>query len=186
MVNSIINKESSLNSDSESQLVNQAKDGSKDAFEKLYRQNVSRVYSICLRICLDKTKADELTQDVFVNVWEKINSFRGESLFSTWLYKIAVNVSLLELRKRKRWVARFKNFSDLLNFDKKVSISMGNSIDLEKAVAHLPEKARLVFILHDVEGYKHDEISEMLSVKSGTTKAQLHRARKLLREAMEK
>jgi RNA polymerase sigma-70 factor (ECF subfamily) len=185
MVSPIINREYSLDSDSED-LVNQAKDGSTYAFEKLYRQNVSRVYSICLRICLDKIKAEELTQDVFVTVWEKINSFRGESLFSTWLYKIAVNVSLLELRKRKRWLARFKYFSDLLNFDKKVSISMGSSIDLEKAVAHLPERARLVFILHDVEGYKHHEISEMLSVKSGTTKAQLHRARKLLREAMEK
>jgi RNA polymerase sigma-70 factor (ECF subfamily) len=119
-------------------------------------------------------------------VWEKLSSFRGESRFSTWLYKIAVNTSLIELRSRKRWFMRFKNFSDLLNFDKKVSISVSNSIDLEKAVSFLPEKARLVFILHDVEGYKHDEISEMLSVKSGTTKAQLHRARRLLREAMEK
>jgi RNA polymerase sigma-70 factor (ECF subfamily) len=90
------------------------------------------------------------------------------------------------LRKRKRWLARFKNFSDLLNFDKKVSISLNTTIDLDNAVSYLPKKARLVFVLHDIEGYKHDEIAELLSVKSGTTKAQLHRARKLLREALEK
>ncbi|MDO8548697.1 MAG: RNA polymerase sigma factor [Ignavibacteria bacterium] len=175
-----------MNSDAEDLLIKQAKEGDNNAFEKLYRMNVSRVYAICLRISSDKTRAEELTQDVFVKVWEKLNSFRGDSLFSTWLYKIAVNTSLIELRRRKRWFARFINFSDLLNFDKKVSISMGTSIDLEKAVSYLPEKARLVFILHDVEGYKHDEISKILSVTSGTTKAQLHRARKLLREAMEK
>jgi len=182
----IINRDHRLDIEEESLLLKQAKEGDTSAFEKLYRVNVARVYSVCLRISSDKTRADELTQDVFVKVWEKLSSFRGESRFSTWLYKIAVNTSLIELRSRKRWFMRFKNFSDLLNFDKKVSISVSNSIDLEKAVSFLPEKARLVFILHDVEGYKHDEISEMLSVKSGTTKAQLHRARRLLREAMEK
>jgi len=182
----ITNRDYSLDSDEEDLLIKQAKEGDTNAFEKLYRMNVSRVYATCLRISSDKTRAEELTQDVFVKVWEKLSFFRGESLFSTWLYKIAVNTSLIELRSRKRWFARFKNLSELLNFDKKISISVGNSIDLEKAVSYLPEKARLVFILHDVEGYKHDEISEMLSVKSGTTKAQLHRARKLLREAMEK
>jgi RNA polymerase sigma-70 factor (ECF subfamily) len=182
----IINRDYRLDIEEESLLLKQAKEGDTNAFEKLYRVNVSRVYSVCLRISSDKTRADELTQDVFVKVWEKLSSFRGESRFSTWLYKIAVNTSLIELRSRKRWFMRFKNFSDLLNFDRKVSISVSNSIDLEKAVSFLPEKARLVFILHDVEGYKHDEISEMLSVKSGTTKAQLHRARRLLREAMEK
>lgn len=186
MVSPIKNREYSLDSDVEDLLIKQAKEGDTNAFEKLYRMNVSRVYAICLRISSDKMRAEELTQDVFVKVWEKLSSFRGDSLFSTWLYKIAVNTSLMELRSRKRWFARFINFSDLLNFDKKISISMGTSIDLEKAVSYLPEKARLVFILHDVEGYKHDEISEILSVTTGTTKAQLHRARKLLREAMEK
>jgi RNA polymerase sigma-70 factor (ECF subfamily) len=107
-------------------------------------------------------------------------------MFSTWVYKIAVNTSLIELRTRKRWFARFKSLSNMLNFDKINSISMSTSIDLEKAISYLPEKAKLVFILHDIEGYKHEEISEILSVTSGTTKAQLHRARKLIREAMEK
>ncbi|OGU72942.1 MAG: hypothetical protein A2V93_05435 [Ignavibacteria bacterium RBG_16_34_14] len=186
MVYPITNRDHSLDNDGDALLIEQAKEGDTNAFEKLYRINVSRVYAICLRISSDKTRAEELTQDVFVKVWEKLNSFREESRFSTWLYKIAVNTSLIELRSRKRRFARFINFSDLLNFDKKVSISMGTSIDLDKAVSYLPEKARLVFILHDIEGYKHDEISEILSVTSGTTKAQLHRARRLLREAMEK
>jgi len=170
----------------EAALVQRAKEGDKDAFKKLYHNNAPRVFAICMRIIPDKDTATELTQDVFVKVWENLNSFREESLFFTWLYKIAVNTSLLELRKRKRWLARFKNFSDLLNFDKKVSISVNTTIDLDNAVSYLPKKARLVFVLHDIEGYKHDEIAELLSVKSGTTKAQLHRARKLLREALEK
>ncbi|RPI74412.1 MAG: RNA polymerase sigma factor [Ignavibacteriales bacterium] len=180
------NKFYNVNKEDEDLFITRAKEGDTNAFEILYRNNVSRVYSICLRISSDKRLAEELTQDVFVKAWEKLKFFRGESLLSTWLFRIAVNTSLLEKRKRKRWFARFKNFSDLLNFDKKVFISLSTSIDLDKAIAYLPEKARLVFILHDIEGYRHDEISELLSVKSGTTKAQLHRARKLLRKAIEK
>lgn len=184
MVNPTLNKVYNL-SEEESFLVSQAKEGNTESFEKLYKINLPRVYAVCLRISSDKMRAEELTQDTFVKAWENINSFRGESLFSTWIYKIAVNISLLDLRQRKRWYKRFKNFSNLLNFDKKVSISVSTSIDLDKAVSYLPEKARLVFILHDIEGYRHNEIAELLSVKSGTTKAQLHRARKLLREALE-
>jgi RNA polymerase sigma-70 factor (ECF subfamily) len=180
-------KHNILNLDTtEEELISLAKAGDKNAFEKLYRMHVSRTYAICFRMVTDKNTAEELTQDVFVKVWEKLNSFKGESKLSTWIYKIAVNTSLHELRRRKRWFARFKNLNVLLNFDKKVSISVTESIDLEKAVSYLPEKARLVFLLHDVEGYRHDEISELLSIKTGTTKAQLHRARKLLRETMEK
>ncbi len=186
MIYPVTNRDYSLESDAEDLLINQAKEGNTNSFEKLYRINASRVYAICLRISSDKRRAEELTQDAFVKVWENLNSFKGESRFSTWLYRIAVNTSLLELRSRKRWFARFKNLNELLNFDKKVSISVSDSIDIEKAVANLPEKARLVFILHDVEGYRHNEISEILSVKSGTSKAHLHRARKLLRETMEK
>lgn len=180
------NKFYTVNKDDEDLLITRAKEGDTNAFEILYRNNVSRVYSVCFRISSDKRLAEELTQDVFVKAWEKLKFFRGESLLSTWLFRIAVNASLLEMRKRKRWFARFKTFSDLLNFDKKVFISLNTSIDIDKAIAYLPEKARLVFILHDIEGYKHDEISELLSVKSGTTKAQLHRARKLLRKAIER
>lgn len=186
MIIPVKNNVSNLKNDDEFLLVSQAKEGDTNAFEKIYRSNVSRIYAVCLRISSDKKRAEELTQDVFVKAWEKLNTFREESLFSTWLYKIAINECLMELRKRKKWFARFKNLNGLLNFDKKVSISLGTSIDLENAVSYLPEKARLIFILHDVEGYRHDEIAELLSVKTGTTKAQLHRARKLLREAMEK
>lgn len=186
MVLPIKNIDYSLDNEEESRLISEAKSGDKSAFEKLYRMNVSRIYAICFRISADRLKAEELTQDVFVKVWEKLNTFKGDSKFSTWIYRIAVNTSLLELRKRKRWFARFRNFSELLNFDKKVSISVGNSIDFENAISFLPEKARLIFIMHDIEGYRHNEIAKILFVKTGTTKAQLHRARKLLREALEK
>jgi len=180
------NKDSILGNEEELQLIDKAKQGDKSAFEKLYRNNVAHVYAVCLRISSDRIRAEEITQDVFVRVWERLDSFRGESMFSAWLYKIAVNTSLIELRKRKRWFVRFKNLGDLLNFDRKIYISPGTSFDLEKAVSRLPAKARIVFVLHDIEGYKHEEIGEILSITPGTAKAQLHRARKLLREAMEK
>ena len=182
----IKNSVGNLNNEQGSFLVSRAREGDANAFEKLYRKNVSRVYAVCLRISDDKMKAEELTQDVFVKAWENLGSFRGESLFFTWLYKIAVNTSLQEVRKRKRWFTRFKNFTGNLIYDTIVSISVGVYLDIDNAVSFLPEKARLVFILHDIEGYRHDEIAELLSVKTGTTKAQLHRARKLLREALEK
>lgn len=180
------NKEIALRSEEEILLVQRASEGDRIAFEQLYRANVSCVYSVCLRISADKDRAEEITQTVFIKVWEKLNSFRGESRFSTWLYRIAVNTALIELRSRKRWINHFKYFSDLFNFDKKVFHYQQNNIDLEKAISYLPEKARIVFILHDIEGYKHEEIAEMMSNTTGTTKAQLHRARKLLKEALNK
>ena len=180
------NRNFSLESEDEARLVDEAKQGNKSAFEKLYNLNVARVYAICFRIIQQERRAEELTQDVFVKVWENLHAFRSESMFSTWIYKVAVNTSLLELRSRKRWLKRFRSFSDLLTFDKKIFISQGNSIDLEKAISYLPQKARLVFVLHDVEGYKHEEISGLLSVSVGNSKAQLHRARKLLRESLQK
>lgn len=168
----------------ESSMVREAQTGSHSAFEQLYRQNVARIYAVCLRLIADRNRAEELTQDVFVRAWDNIGSFRGESLFSTWLYRLAVNVVLLEMRSAKRRSLRFFRLGDILKFKRREEHSPLTTIDLEKAVALLPEKARLVFVLHDVEGYKHKEISEILGIASGTAKAQLHRARKLLREVL--
>jgi RNA polymerase sigma-70 factor (ECF subfamily) len=179
-------KDNLLNELNESVTVSEAQRGSHSAFEKLYRRNVSKIYSLCLRIIADRSRAEELTQDVFVRAWENISSFRGESLFSTWLYRLAVNVVLVELRSAKRRAKRFLRFGDVLKFIKKDELNHQSTMDIEKALTTLPEKARLVFILHDVEGYKHDEISKMLGIAPGTAKAQLHRARKLLREVLVK
>jgi RNA polymerase sigma-70 factor (ECF subfamily) len=168
-------------------LVRRAQNGDRAAFEQIYRDNVGRVYAICLRILANSTHAQELTQDVFVRVWEMIGTFRGESAFSSWLYRLTVNLVLVDLRAKKRRVARVMTTDDLSPYDKDNNMaSPGSTIDLEHAIASLPEQARAVFVLHDIEGYLHHEIAVLLDIAEGTSKAQLHRGRKLLREALEK
>lgn len=170
----------------ESLCISSAKQGDHSAFKELYNRNVGRVYAVCLRILKSKDKAEELTQDVFVSAWNNLNNFREESLFSTWLHRIAVNMVLVSLRNEKRRLSRFVSInSKINNVLSKIHLT-GDSIDLEKAISILPEKARIVFLLHDVEGYKHEEISEVMKIAVGTSKAQLSRARKILREALDK
>ncbi|MCG3120024.1 MAG: ECF RNA polymerase sigma factor SigW [bacterium] len=168
-------------------VVCRAQNGDRAAFEQIYRENVGRVHAICLRLLANSARAQELTQDVFVRVWEMIGSFRGESAFSSWLYRLAVNVVLVDLRAKKRRTARVLTTDDLSFYDKaSTPANPGNTVDLERAIAALPEQARTVFVLHDIEGYQHNEIAAFMEVAEGTSKAQLHRARKLLREALEK
>src|SRR4029079_11936592 len=162
--------------------------GDRAAFERLYRQHVNRVFSLCARMVDDRTRAEELTQDVFVRAWEKLHLFRGESSFSTWLHWLTVNVVLNARKSEGRQKSRFEENDEEQGMDAHAGIvgmplAPGDLLDLEKAIAKLPPGARRVFVLHDVEGYKHEEIAEMLGVTSGATKAQLHRARLLLREA---
>jgi RNA polymerase sigma-70 factor (ECF subfamily) len=168
-------------------LVQRAQNGDRAAFEQIYRENVGRVYAICLRIIANSARAQELTQDVFVRAWKMIGTFRGESAFSSWLYRLAVNVVLVDLRAKKRRTARVMVTDDLSPYDRHDNmVNPGGAIDLERALAALPEQARAVFVLHDVEGYQHDEIATLMGVAEGTSKAQLHRARKLLREALKR
>jgi len=169
----------------ERQRVGEALAGNVAAYEELYRDNVGRVFGLCLRMAGDASLAEELAQDVFVKAWQKLGSFRGESAFSTWLYPIAVNVTLSERRARRRRTSRVMATDDLAPFDKPTRREgPEDRMDLQKALEVLPDGARAVFVLHDVEGYKHHEIGEMIGVATGTSKAQLHRARKLLREAL--
>jgi RNA polymerase sigma-70 factor (ECF subfamily) len=164
--------------------------GDRVAFERLYRQHVNRVFSLWARMVADRTRAEELTQDVFVRAWEKLHLFRGESSFSTWLHRLTVNVVLNARKSEGRVRSRFEEQDeesggiDALPGVVGMPLAPGDLLDLEDAVAKLPPGARRVFVLHDVEGYKHEEIAEMLGVTSGATKAQLHRARLLLREAL--
>jgi len=170
-----------------SSLIRRAQSGDRAAFEQIYRENVGRVFAICLRILASSARAQELTQDVFVRAWEMIGTFRGESAFSSWLYRLAVNVVLADLRAKKRRTARVLITDDLSVYEKMShTTNPGSAIDLERAIALLPEQARAVFVLHDIEGYQHGEIAEITGVAEGTSKAQLHRARRLLREALEK
>ena len=165
--------------------------GDRRAFERLYRANVDRVFSLCARMVADRARAEELTQDVFVRVWEKLGQFRGESAFSTWIHRLAVNVVLNDRKSARRHDSRIDSGIedvDTLPHRRTRGVdsdaSPGLSMDLASAIDALPPGARNVFVLHDVEGYTHEEIGGMLGVTSGGCKAQLHRARMLLREAL--
>jgi RNA polymerase sigma-70 factor (ECF subfamily) len=168
-------------------LVRRAQEGDVAAFERLYRDNVGRVFALCLRLSGDPGRAEELAQDVFVRAWQKLGSFEGKSAFSTWLHRLAVNVVLGERRSDATRNAKVFATDDLEPYDRPRRVhDPGVRMDLERAIATLPPGARSVFVLHDVEGFKHEEIAEMQGLAVGTCKAQLHRARKLLREALER
>jgi RNA polymerase sigma-70 factor (ECF subfamily) len=162
--------------------------GDRQAFERLYRTHANRVYSLCARMSGSRTKGEELTQDVFVRTWEKLPQFRGESAFSTWLHRLAVNV-VLNARKTdsKRDSRTDENEDGEDRWDEVAKAPMHiERMDLKQAIDRLPAGARKVFVLHDIEGYKHEEIAELCGITSGGSKAQLHRARLLLREALER
>ncbi|MEM7415818.1 MAG: sigma-70 family RNA polymerase sigma factor [Gemmatimonadota bacterium] len=166
-------------------LVRRAQDGDVGAFESVYRRTSDRVYAICLRMCGDAEQATELVQDVFVRVWQKLPGFRGDAQFTTWLHRLTVNLVLQERRSRGRRESREFGSADLERYGRAARASMpGTRVDLERAIAGLPEKARRVLILRDIEGYKYDEIARMTGVRIGTVKAQIHRARGLIKEAL--
>jgi RNA polymerase sigma-70 factor (ECF subfamily) len=172
----------------ERDLVRRAQAGEIAAFEELYRENVGRVFAVCLRIAADRALAEELTQLAFIRAWRKLASFRGDSALSSWLHPLAVNVALSERRAHKRRGERVLATGDLAPFDRPDGPPRepGAAVDLERAVAALPPGARAVFVLHDVEGWRHDEIAERTGIAVGTSKAQLHRARRLLKEALQR
>lgn len=171
-------------------LARQAAGGDLRAFERLYRLHAGRVLGLCSRLCNgDRARAEGLAQDAFVRAWERIGSFRGEAAFGTWLHRLTVNVVLGEKRLLKRWVSFEEESPDGRAGDETreaplaaTHTDVGLRMDLERAVARLPKGARTVLFLHDVEGYRHEEISQLTGIAVGTSKAQLHRARRLLKE----
>jgi RNA polymerase sigma-70 factor (ECF subfamily) len=168
-------------------LVGRAQRGDGRAFEEVYRRTADRVYALCLRMCADAEEAAELAQDAYVRAWERLASFRGDSRFTTWLHRLTVNVVLQSRRTKGRRGAREVAEVDLERYGREAVAAMpGTRVDLERAIAALPGKAREVLVLRDVQGYKYDEIAEMTGVTLGTVKAQIHRARKLVQEALER
>lgn len=168
-------------------LVPAARDGDERAFEALYRAHVGRVFALARRLADDPGRAEELTQDVFVRAWERLATFRAESSFGTWLYRLAVNVILTDRRSTWRRVRRVLTTGDLIEHaPADPGPAPGARLDLEAAIAALPTGARTVFVLFDVEGYGHEEIAAMTGIAVGTSKAQLFRARRLLREALDR
>lgn len=157
--------------------------GDRGAFERVYRAHADRVYSLCVRMLGDRVLADEVTQDVFVRVWQKLPGFRGESAFTTWLHRVAVNVILSRRKSSGVQQGRLAD-EDALDAAPSRPVAVGDRLDLEQAIAGLPNGARRVFVLHDVEGFTHEEIGVQLGITPGGSKAQLHRARMLLRAAL--
>jgi RNA polymerase sigma-70 factor (ECF subfamily) len=169
----------------EIELVQMARQGDADAFRALYEAHVGRVFALCLRLSGERSQAEELTQDVFVQVWRQLQSYRGESAFGTWLHRVAVNEVLGRFRARKRR-SQHESAEDLDQYDPPTRSGGPPPIDLEAAIARLPPGARQVFVLYDVEGFQHEEIATLIGIAIGTSKAQLHRARRLLRESLDR
>ena len=168
----------------EALLVRRAQKADARAFEALYRLHVDKVYGLCLRMTGNVSEAEDCTQEAFIQAWNKLMKFRGDSAFSTWLHRIAVNAVLGRMRKSKREQDRIQVIADT----RPARLSTGDAGDLRDlaaAVDALPERARHVFVLHGVYGYSHDEAAEMLGIATGTSKAQMHRARKLLAQQLE-
>jgi RNA polymerase sigma-70 factor (ECF subfamily) len=168
--------------------IRRAQSGDVDAFELLYREHAGRIYALCLRLKAgDSSEATELMQDVFIKAWRRLSTFRGECAFSSWLHRMTVNTMLENARGDRRRIARVLPMEDISRLE---GAARGSGVDLrmdmEDAIASLPRGARLAFVLHDVEGYQHQEIAEQLGVSVGTIKAQLHRARRLMRERLER
>ena len=167
--------------------VRRAQAGDADAFAALYRAHVGRVHAVCLRLEGDSAAAEERTQDVFVRAWDRLPSFRHESAFGTWLHRLAVNVVLAHRRTEWRRDLRVKVVEEPELYEAPRSATdPGTRLDLDAAMVALPPGARAVFVLHDIEGYGHAEIAEMTGIAVGTSKAQLFRARRLLRKALDR
>lgn len=172
---------------SEADLVRDAQGGDTAAFEELYRLHVSKIYGICLRMCANPAKAEDLTQEAFVRAWQKLGSFRRQSSFLTWLHRLTVNLVLGNMRSTGRWESQLTAIDSLPERgDGGAGAKPELAVDLERAISQLPPQARMVFILHDIEGYKHREIASLCGLAVGTSKAHLHRARTQLREVLKR
>jgi RNA polymerase sigma-70 factor (ECF subfamily) len=179
---------------SEAEAIEAAKRGDADAFEALYVLHKRRVYSLCLRMTGNPTAAEDLTQEAFLQLFRKIQTFRGESAFSTWLHRMSVNVVLMQLRKKSLPVVSLEETLEPQQEDGPrrefgtEDLSLRGSVDrlnLERAIADLPPGYRSVLVLHDVEGYEHNEIAGMLGCSVGNSKSQLHKARLKMRELLQ-
>jgi RNA polymerase sigma-70 factor (ECF subfamily) len=178
----------------EAVIIRRAQKGDAAAFEELYRRHKGRVYSLCLRMLGNTAEAEDLTQEAFLQLFRKIHTFRGESAFSTWLHRLAVNTVLMQLRRKSLPQVSLEETIETDEPGEGVKREPGaedplllGSLDrvaLEDAIEQLPEGYRIVFLLHDVEGFEHNEIAVMLGCSIGNSKSQLHKARLRLRDLL--
>jgi RNA polymerase sigma-70 factor (ECF subfamily) len=178
--------------DSDFDMVKRAQQGDADAFASLFHQHKARIYSVCLRMTNNTAEAEDLTQDAFLQVFRKLATFRGDSALSTWLYRIAVNTVLMHFRKK---ALRQISLDEPYNQDAKTvrreygsrDDRLTGSVDriaLARAIKELPDGYRTIFLLHEVEGYEHQEIAELLDCSVGNSKSQLHKAKLRIRELL--
>jgi RNA polymerase sigma-70 factor, ECF subfamily len=177
----------------EADAIERARRGDEAAFQALYDRHKRRVYSLCLRMTANTAEAEDLTQEAFLQLYRKIGTFRGESAFSTWLHRLSVNVVLMHLRKKNLPVVSLEETTQVGEEDtpKKdfgaEDLSLAGSIDrlqLQRAVDDLPPGYRTIFVLHDIEGYEHNEIAGIVGCSIGNSKSQLHKARMKLRDLL--
>ncbi len=159
--------------------------GDAGAFEALYRANAARIYGLCLRLSGDRAAAEDLTQEVFVRAWRKLATFHGDAAFGTWLYRLGLNVVVSELRSGRVRVRGVPVEDDTIPAGAPAPASPDTALDLERAIAALPANARMVFVLHDVAGWRHEEIARELEIAVGTARVHLHYARARLREVLQ-
>lgn len=182
----VLDAKDAFSANVETAWITAAKGGDRHAYHQLYRQHVGPVYGLCLRMLADKDAAEDVCQEVFVQVWLKLDNFRGESKFSTWLHRIATNQVFTHMRKQKSWWQRIVSKEDVANDDacavNHIVEDHGELGDLDKHILKLPTRARQVFILFAIEGYRHEEIAQLMGMATGSSKAQYHRARQLLQE----
>tara|TARA_Y100001968_G_scaffold141849_1_gene129674 strand:+ start:95 stop:721 length:627 start_codon:yes stop_codon:yes gene_type:complete len=168
---------------SENELILKAKSGDKHAFRALYDEHIGRVYALCYRLTGEKGMAEDAAQEVFIQLWRKLNNFDGQSQFSTWLHSVTANITISYMRKQKGWVQRMFNLESS-GISEMTAQSSSTDIDLEALVIRFPERARMVFVLHALEGYRHEDIANMLNMAVGSSKAQFFRAKQLLKGFM--
>lgn len=174
--------------DQETAWVERAREGDTAAFERLYRAHAGRINALVWRLCgNDAALAEDLVQEAFIRAWNKLHLFEGKSAFGTWLHRLAANVALSDRRIRVRRVARELPMDETVERTAmgERDLQVGLRTDLEQAIAGLPERARTVLVLFDIEGYRHEEIARLTGMAVGSSKAQLHRARKLVRAALD-
>lgn len=163
-------------------LLRLAQQGDVSAYQQLYELHVKRVYSLALRLTADRGMAEDATQEVFIQVWHKLENFQYNSKFSTWLYSVTSNVTISYMRKQKSWLQRVFSSED-------VSVpelsSEDGQVALDQCIVRLPEQTRIVFVLYSIQGLRHEDIANQLNIAVGTSKAQLHRAKQLLQEMLD-
>lgn len=168
---------------SENELISKAKKGDKQAFRSLYDEHIGRVYALCYRLTGEKGIAEDASQEVFIQLWKKLGNFDGQSQFSTWLHSVTANITISYMRKQKGWVQRMFNLESS-GINEMPAEENSTDVDLEALVIRLPERARMVFVLHAIEGYRHEDIASMLNMAVGSSKAQFFRAKQLLKDFM--